>query len=54
MLLHGYHANGGCGLHGDEEYSGKKCGMIVEQIAGNVSLLKRLISGKGKMVIFRM
>ena len=38
MLLHGYHANGGCGLPGDEEGSGKKCGTTAERIAGKGSL----------------
>ena len=38
MLLHGYHANGGCGLPGDEEGSGEKCGMTAERIAGKGTL----------------
>ena len=54
MLLHGYHANGGCGLPGDEEGSGEKCGTIAERIAGKGSLSKGLIRGKGKKVIFNM
>ena len=54
MLLHGYHANRGCGLPGDEETTGKKCGKIAEGITGKVSLPKGLIMGKGKMVIFKM
>ena len=33
MLLHGYHANGGCGLPGDVEGSGKNCGKIAEGVA---------------------
>ena len=54
MILHGYHANGGCGLPGDEEYSGKKCEMVAERFVGNSSLSQGLFTGKGKMVIFRM
>ena len=38
MLLHGYHANGGCGLPGDEEGSGEMCGEAAERIAGKGSL----------------
>ena len=38
MLLHGYHANGGCVLPGDEEGTGEECGTIAEQNAGKVSL----------------
>ena len=52
MLLHGYHANGGCGLPGDEEYSGKKCGEAAERFAGNSSLSEGLFTCKGKKVIF--
>ena len=51
MLLHVYHANGGCGLPGDGEGSGKKCGMTAERIAGKGTLSEGLIRGKGKMVI---
>ena len=40
MLLHGYHANGGCGLPGDEEGSGEKCGTTAERIAGKGTLLE--------------
>ena len=40
MLLHGYHANGGCGLPEDEEGSGEKCGEAAERIAGKGSLSK--------------
>ena len=40
MLLHGYHANGGCGLPVDEEGSGEKCGEAAEGFTGNTSLLK--------------
>ena len=54
MLLHGYHANGGCGLPGDAEGSGKKCGMIAEGIAGKGTLSEGADWGKGKMVILRM
>ena len=38
MPMHGYHANGGCGLLGDEEGSGEKCGKLAERIAGKRSL----------------
>ena len=48
MLLHGYHANGGCGLPGDGEGSGEKCGTTAERITGKGSLLEGLIRGKGK------
>ena len=54
MLLHGYHGNGGCGLPGDGEGSGKKCGMTAEGIAGKGTLSEGADWGKGKMVIFRM
>ena len=54
MLLHGYHANGGCGLPGDEEGSGKKCGMTAEGIAGKGTLSEEADWGKGKMVISSM
>ena len=40
MLLHGYHANGGCGLPGDEEGTGEKCGEAAERFVGNTSLSK--------------
>ena len=48
MLLHGYHANGGCGLPGDEEGSGEKCGKIVEGIAGKVLSQRGLIGARAK------
>ena len=54
MLLHGYHANGGYGLPGDEEGSGKKCGEAAEGIAGNSSLSEGDVTGKGRMVILNM
>ena len=54
MLLHGYHANGGCGLPGDEEGSGEKCGTTTERIAGKGTLSEGLIRGKGKMLISSM
>ena len=38
MLLHGYHANGGCGLPGEEEGSGEKCGTTAERIAEGFTL----------------
>ena len=38
MILHGYHANGGCGLPGDEESSGEKCGEAAERVARKDSL----------------
>ena len=34
MLMHGYHANGGCGLPVDEEGFGKRCGEAAERFAG--------------------
>ena len=48
MLLHGYHANGGCGLPGDEEGSGEKCSEAAERIAGNSSLAKGVVYGQGQ------
>ena len=54
MLLHVYHANGGCRLPGDEEGSREKCETIAERIAGKGSLSEGLIRGKGKMVISSM
>ena len=48
MLLHGYHANGGCGLPGDEEGSGEKCGKIAEGIAGKGTLSEGLIRARAK------
>ena len=47
MLLHGYHANGGCGLPGDEEGSGEKCGKIAEGIAGKDTLSEGVIRSYG-------
>ena len=38
MLLHGYHANGGCGLPGDKNGSGEKCGEAAEGIVGKGTL----------------
>ena len=38
MLLHGYHANGGCGLPRDEEGSREKCGEAMKRFARNDSL----------------
>ena len=54
MLLHGYHANGGCGLPGDEEGSGKRCGEAAERLARKDSLSEGLIRGKGIKVISSM
>ena len=54
MLLHGYHANGGCGLPGDEESSGEKCRKIAKESPERILSRRGLIRGKGKMVIFRM
>ena len=54
MLLHGYHANGGCGLPGDEEGTGEKCGEAAERFAENSSLSEGLFTCKGKRVIFRI
>ena len=54
MLMHGYHANGGCGLPRDEEGYGEKCGTTAERIAGKILSQRGLIRGKGKMVISSM
>ena len=52
MLLHGYHANGGCGLPGGDGDSGKKCGEAAETKCQTFLARRGLIRGKGKMVIF--
>ena len=49
MLLHGYHANGACGLPRGEECSGEQCGEAAERLVGKGSLSEGLIWGKGKM-----
>ena len=55
MSLHYNDANGGCGLPGVEEITGRKCEKLAERIAGNRTLSRRgLNKGKGIMVIFRM
>ena len=55
MLLHCNHENGGCGLPGVEEITGRKCEKLAERIAGNRTLSRRgLNKGKGIMVIFRI
>ena len=36
--MHDYHASGYCGLPGDEEGTGEKCGEAVERFTGNRSL----------------
>ena len=53
MLLHGYHANGGCGLPGDEEGSGEKCGKIAEGIAGKDTLSEGADQGQGQIGHFQ-
>ena len=50
--MHDYHASGYCGLPGDEEGTGEKCGEAAESFAGNSSLSEGLFMCKGKMVIF--
>ena len=52
MLPHGYHENGGYGLPGDEEYTGRKCEKLAERIAGKRSLSEGADKGKGIKVIF--
>ena len=47
-----YHASGYCGLPGDEEDTGEKCGEAAERFAGNSSLSEGLFTCKGKKVIF--
>ena len=55
MSLRCNHANGGCGLPGVEEITGRKCEKLAERIAGNRTLSQRgLNKGKGIMVIFRI
>ena len=53
MLLHGYHANGGCGLPGDGEASGGKCGEAAETIAGKGSLSEGADWGQGQNAHFK-
>ena len=48
MLLHGYHANGGCGLPGDGEGSGEKGGTITERITGKGTLSEGMIGAREK------
>ena len=48
MLLHGYHANGGCGLPEDEGYSGEMYGTTAERIARKGSLSEGADYGKGQ------
>ena len=54
MSLHYSDANGGCGLPGVEEITGRKCEKLAERIAGKRTLSEGLNKGRGKMVIFRM
>ena len=48
MSLHCNHANGGCGLPGIDEITGKKCEKLVERITEKRSLSKRadLVQGQ--------
>ena len=48
MSLHYSDANGGCGLPGVEEITGRKCEKLAERIAGNISLSEGadLVQGK--------
>ena len=48
MSLHYSDANGGCGLPGVDEITGKKCEKLAERITGKRSLSKRadLVQGK--------
>ena len=48
MLLHGYHANGGCGLPGVEEITRTTCEKLAERIAGKCSLTEGADLAKGK------
>ena len=48
MLLHGYHANGGCGLHGVEEITGEKCGEAAKRINGKQFSLGGAVYGQGQ------
>ena len=52
MLLHGYHANDGCGLPRVVEITGRTCEKLAERIAGNSSLSEGLFTRKGKKFIF--
>ena len=50
--MHCNHANGGCGLPGVDEITGKKCEKLAELTAEKVLSRRGLIYCKGKMVIF--
>ena len=47
MSLHCNHANGGCGLPGVEEITGRKWKKLAERIAGNLSLPEGAEQGQG-------
>ena len=51
MSLHCNHANGGCGLPGVEEITGRKCEKLAERIAGKRTLSEGLKTARGKMII---
>ena len=46
--MHGYHASGYCGLPGDEEGTGEKCGEAAESFAGNSSLSEGAVYMQGQ------
>ena len=48
MSLHYSDANGGCGLPGVEEVTGRKCQKLAERIAGNRSLSEGADKGQGQ------
>ena len=54
MSLHYSDADGGCGLPGVEEITGRKCEKLAERIAGKRTLSEGLKTARGKMIIFRM
>ena len=54
MSLHYSGANGGCGLPGVEEITGRKCEKLAEGIAEKRPLSEGADKGKGIRVIFRM
>ena len=54
MILHGYHANGGCGFLGMEKAPGRSAGKPRKESPERVRSRRGLIRGKEKMVIFRM
>ena len=54
MSLHFNNANGGCGLPGVDEITGKNVRSSQKESPKNVLSRRGLIKCKGKMVIFRM